>query len=372
MPSGCCDVRKRVDFRARRQLDAATAGKREAGRLQKAAPRRREVRIAVLRPRAGPAPASHARRGSSSSVSGCLTFRLLPRLAATVRSVTAACTCSVMTRHAVDRRVHRLAGHAGLVDVAMAVHAPPHRQRLDLPHALHRFDRPVTLLARHRGGDVRAMIEVHEVGQLVDPLPRDRLRRLAPRSAPASSSSARASYSFRSSGDSIGCAARFCCCGGCLFVLDGGERRGHARVAVHADVHRGNAGVAALVGARVAVQTLDLAGRPRAACASRRSVGPARSPGCRREDASAVTRVTRLTASAAASTIAVIGLLICSKDRHCTSVKVRRGSRRSPVRKRQKDTISMPVSKAGAPRLPPAMGRQTRGKRCRRGAMSWP
>src|SRR6478735_3476537 len=70
---------------------------------------------------------------------------------------------SVMARDAIDRRVHRLAGDAGLIDVAVTVHTPPHRQRLDLAHALHRLDRTVTLLAPHGGRDVRTMIEVHEI-----------------------------------------------------------------------------------------------------------------------------------------------------------------------------------------------------------------
>ena len=74
--------------------------------------------------------------------------------------------------------MHRLAGDAGLIDVAVAVHTPPHRQCLVLPDAVHRLDRAVALLAAHGGGDVRAMIEIHEVGQLVDPLPRNRRRRL--------------------------------------------------------------------------------------------------------------------------------------------------------------------------------------------------
>src|SRR3979490_1934030 len=80
-----------------------------------------------------------------------------------------------MTRDAIYRRMDLLAVDAVLVDVAMAGHAPPPGQRFVLTDALHRFDGTMARLAPHRRGDMRAMIEVHEVRQLVHPLPRDRL-----------------------------------------------------------------------------------------------------------------------------------------------------------------------------------------------------
>src|SRR5437764_7331049 len=84
-----------------------------------------------------------------------------------------------MTCDAVDRRVDRLTGDAGLVDRAVTVHTPAHGKRFELPDTVHRFDWTVTLLAPHGRRDVRTMIEVHEVGQPMDPLPGNRLRRLS-------------------------------------------------------------------------------------------------------------------------------------------------------------------------------------------------
>ncbi len=58
--------------------------------------------------------------------------------------------------------------------IAVAAQAPTHRQRLRLAHAGHEVDAAVAGLAPHAVGDVRAMVEVDEVGQAIDPHPRDR------------------------------------------------------------------------------------------------------------------------------------------------------------------------------------------------------
>ena len=55
----------------------------------------------------------------------------------------------------------------------MTVDAPAHVQGLGLAYALHRLDRAVALLALHSGADVGAMIEIDEVGDLMNARPAD-------------------------------------------------------------------------------------------------------------------------------------------------------------------------------------------------------
>jgi hypothetical protein len=59
--------------------------------------------------------------------------------------------------------VNRFSCHAGLVDVAMTVHTPSHRERFELPNTVHRFDWAVTALARDLGRNMRPVIEVHKL-----------------------------------------------------------------------------------------------------------------------------------------------------------------------------------------------------------------
>src|SRR5574340_1382443 len=80
----------------------------------------------------------------------------------------------VMTARAIDRGADRMTGDAGPVGVTVAVDAPAHGQVRNLTHALHRLDRTVASLAHHARGDVRAMVEGDEVGNVVDLVPRNR------------------------------------------------------------------------------------------------------------------------------------------------------------------------------------------------------
>ena len=175
-------------------------------------------------------------------------------------------------------------GHAGLVDVAVAVHAPTHGERFVLPHALHRFDRTVTLLALDRGRDVRAMIEVHEIGQLVDPLPRDRLRRLSrfrEQRLVEGQGVVQLLQLRRDDGSRRALLRR----GGFLFLLDGRERsRSRPSGSSCRRSSRGcrRAGSCPRPSDSTCTGSSD---RPRGACASRRSVERARNPGCPRGDA---------------------------------------------------------------------------------------
>ncbi len=58
--------------------------------------------------------------------------------------------------------------------LAMTIHAPTHREALHLSHTLHRFDRAMTTLACHAGGDVRTVVEIDVVRQVVNAYPGDR------------------------------------------------------------------------------------------------------------------------------------------------------------------------------------------------------
>lgn len=56
---------------------------------------------------------------------------------------------------------------------AMALEAPPHRERRDLLHPIHAFHRAVASLASDAGEHVLAVIEVHEIGKIMDLDPAD-------------------------------------------------------------------------------------------------------------------------------------------------------------------------------------------------------
>src|SRR5688572_4731815 len=58
--------------------------------------------------------------------------------------------------------------------LAMTIETPAHRQRLDAEDASHRLDSAVTAAALDVFGHVRGVIEIDEVGQIVDAAPRDR------------------------------------------------------------------------------------------------------------------------------------------------------------------------------------------------------
>ena len=73
-----------------------------------------------------------------------------------------------MTSCAVLRRLHSLAVYADFIDFAVTIHAPPHRQGFDLAHDFHGSHIAVALLAIHAGIDVGAVIEINEVGNIVD------------------------------------------------------------------------------------------------------------------------------------------------------------------------------------------------------------
>src|SRR5262249_8042983 len=62
----------------------------------------------------------------------------------------------------------------GSIDRAMAVHAPAHAQVLNLADALHRLHRSMALLASHACIHMRTMVEVNEIGEVMnfDPLNR--------------------------------------------------------------------------------------------------------------------------------------------------------------------------------------------------------
>src|SRR5258708_4837276 len=82
----------------------------------------------------------------------------------------------VVTCDAVGGRVRRFACDALYIDVAMGVPAPPHREFCDLAQGASVFDRTVAGGEGSRRGDVCAVVEVHEMGQLMALLPRHRFR----------------------------------------------------------------------------------------------------------------------------------------------------------------------------------------------------
>src|SRR5205807_6331969 len=65
-------------------------------------------------------------------------------------------------------------GRWGDAPAAVAVDAPAHGQGRLLAHPLHPFDGPVAILADDPGEHVLAVVEVNEVGQIVDLGPADR------------------------------------------------------------------------------------------------------------------------------------------------------------------------------------------------------
>ena len=68
-----------------------------------------------------------------------------------------------------------LAIHAIRFRVSVAIHAPSHAEAVFLSHTFHRLDRAVALLAFDARRNVRAVVEVSVIGQVVDPDPRDRM-----------------------------------------------------------------------------------------------------------------------------------------------------------------------------------------------------
>jgi hypothetical protein len=72
---------------------------------------------------------------------------------------------------AIGRGFHRFARYPRLIHVAVAVNTPTHAEILDLSYPFHCLDRPVTSLALDPGVHVRAVIEVNEIGELVNPDP---------------------------------------------------------------------------------------------------------------------------------------------------------------------------------------------------------
>src|ERR1700729_1825346 len=69
---------------------------------------------------------------------------------------------------------HVVLGANPSLGIAVTVDAPLHGERRDLLHGRHLVHTPVTGLAADALGDVDGVIEVHEVGEPVDPLPQDR------------------------------------------------------------------------------------------------------------------------------------------------------------------------------------------------------
>ena len=58
--------------------------------------------------------------------------------------------------------------------LCVTIHTPGHLKRRNPRHAVHGFDRAMTLLARKTRLDVALMGEMDEVGHIVDLYPRDR------------------------------------------------------------------------------------------------------------------------------------------------------------------------------------------------------
>ena len=75
----------------------------------------------------------------------------------------------------IDRRVDFLSVHTVCIRVTVAVHAPAHCQAFDLADAFHGFDQSVALLALDAHGNVGAVVEVDEAGQIMHLDPADRL-----------------------------------------------------------------------------------------------------------------------------------------------------------------------------------------------------
>src|SRR5690606_26979662 len=75
-------------------------------------------------------------------------------------------------------RRHKLARTQVLLRRAMALQTPGHRQRLDLTNLLHLVDTAMARLAGDPFIDMGRVVEVHEVGYIVDLNPGDRVPRL--------------------------------------------------------------------------------------------------------------------------------------------------------------------------------------------------
>ena len=113
-------------------------------------------------------------------------------------------------------------GEGGAAPVT--IDTPTHGQRCVLADALHRFDGPVTRAALDAAQHVLAVVEVHEIGKRVHLGPRNRAPLLH----------------------------------GLFQPLDVACPLLQERVAVHADVERRNAGVAAPRGGKMAIHTRNL------------------------------------------------------------------------------------------------------------------
>ncbi len=72
-----------------------------------------------------------------------------------------------------------LPGQAVPGDIPVAGHAPSHCQWLNFPHPLHRLDGPVALLTLDAYVHVGSVVEIYEVGKVVDFGPTDGPRGLA-------------------------------------------------------------------------------------------------------------------------------------------------------------------------------------------------
>ncbi len=160
---------------------------------------------------------------------------------------------------AVDRRVHRHPIHALLVNIPMAVDAPSHRQALDLPNALHRLHRAVALLAFDARYHMGAVVEVNETGKVMHFDPLDRLLGLAFDGSKLvlDVQGERVVDLLNLRRDNLANLAlfffrRF------VFGTNGAERGRNESMAIHAGTGRRNAGVASLLGRRVAVVAVDI------------------------------------------------------------------------------------------------------------------
>jgi hypothetical protein len=153
--------------------------------------------------------------------------------------------------------MHGLRRNACGIRRSMAVHAPSHRQIGNLFHAIHGFDRTVTLLASHADVHVRAVVEVDEIGKSVDARPRDRFEVLLgiPREVVVEAQRGIDFLNLRRN-DRTGFAVLLFC--EIVFGPQRPEWRGNVPMAIHAGTGWGNTGVAAHFGGRMAIHAAQL------------------------------------------------------------------------------------------------------------------
>jgi hypothetical protein len=81
-----------------------------------------------------------------------------------------------MTSDTVERRLQGASHRNSVLILAVTVNAPAHGERLNLSNSFHLLNLPVALCAIDAGRTVGTVIEIDEVGQLVDSIPDDRLQ----------------------------------------------------------------------------------------------------------------------------------------------------------------------------------------------------